>query len=112
MNKILYHVGDRVRLQNVSDKSLGLIGTIEIRRTADDGKVVSYDIMTDKGYLTSRHRRYLKHLNKAHDNKNNREVNNGDEVNSDQIPDTVVEQCKRRSSRLKGVAASEGRAAQ
>ena len=88
----------------MSDKSWGLIGTIERRRTADDGKIVSYDIMTDKGYLTSRHRCYLKHLNKAHDNKNN-----GDEVNSDQIPDdTVVEQCKRRSSRLKGVAASKG----
>ena len=66
--------------------------------------------MTDKGYLTSRHRRYLKYLNEAHDNKNNDEVNNGDEINSDKIPDTVVEQCKRRSSRLKGVAASEGRA--
>ena len=52
-NKILYNVGDRVRLQNVSDKSWGLIGTIERRRTADDGKIVSYDIMTDKGYLTS-----------------------------------------------------------
>ena len=48
----------------------------------------------------------MKPLDKAHDNKNN-----GDEVNSDQIPDdTVVEQCKRRSSRLKGVAASKGRA--
>ena len=58
--------------------------------------------MTDKGYLTSRHRRYLKYLNKAHDNKNNDEVNNGDEVNSDKIPDTVVEQCKRRVSDLTG----------
>ena len=110
-NKILYNVGDRVRLQNVKDKSWELIGTIERRRTADDGKILSYDIMTDKGYLTSRHRRYLKYLNKAHDNKNNDEVNNGDEINSDKIPDTVVEQCKRRSSRLKGVAASKGRAA-
>ena len=52
-NKILYIVGDRVRLQNVKDKSWELVGTIERRRTADDGKILSYDIMTDKGYLTS-----------------------------------------------------------
>ena len=65
-NKILYHVGDRVRLQNVSNKSWKLIGTIERRRIADDGKIVSYDIMTDNGYITSRHRRYLKPLTDKH----------------------------------------------
>ena len=45
------------------------MGTIERRRTADDGRVVSYDILTDKGYITSNHRRYLKRLNKDHDIK-------------------------------------------
>ena len=62
--------------------------------------------MTDKGYLTSRHRRYLKPLNKAHDTK----INGGDAIHSADIPDeSVIVQCKRRSSRLKGVAASRDR---
>ena len=105
-NKILYHVGDRVRLQNVSSKSWEIVATRERRRTADDGKIVSYDIMTDHGYLTSRHRRYLKPLNKAHDTK----INGDDAIHSADIPDeSVIEQCKKRSMRLKGVAASKGR---
>ena len=68
-NKILYEIGERVRLQNIGTLDWELMGTIERRRTADDGRVVSYDILTDKGYITSRHRRYLKRLNKDHDPK-------------------------------------------
>ena len=45
-NKILYKVGDRVRLQNVATKEFILKGTIELLRTTDDGRVVSYDIIT------------------------------------------------------------------
>merc|ERR1711895_64986 len=51
-NKILYEVGDRVRLQNVKDKTWGLIGTVERRRTADDGQILSYDILTDKEFYS------------------------------------------------------------
>ena len=64
-----------------------------------DGRVVSYDILTDKGYLTSRHRRYLKRLNKDHDPK----VSNNDVTNTaDLLDESVITQCQRRSSRLRG----------
>merc|ERR1712215_643089 len=106
-NKILYEVGDRVRLQNVKDKTWGLIGTVERRRTADDGQILSYDILTDKGYLTSRHRRYMKYLNDDSDKNDNNGANTSEEIYSDEIPDTLVKQYKRRSSRLRGVAASK-----
>ena len=63
------------------------------------GSVVSYDILTDKGYITSRHRRYLKRLNKDHDPK----VSNNDVTNTADLPDeSVIPQCQRRSSRLRG----------
>ena len=84
-----------------------MTGTVERRRTADDGQILSYDILTDKGYLTSRHRRYMKYLNDDND-KSDKNDNNGantsEEIHSDEIPDKVV---KRRSSRLKGAAASK-----
>ena len=52
-NKILYKVGDRVRLQNVATKEFILKGTIEPLRTTDDERVVSYDIVMEKGYMTT-----------------------------------------------------------
>ena len=68
-NKILYKVGERVRLQNVANKEWVLKGTIDLLRTTDDGRVVSYDIITDKGYMTTRNRRYLRPLHPEHDPK-------------------------------------------
>merc|ERR1712055_1271498 len=69
-NKILYKVGQRVRLQNVGTKDWDLKGTVERLRYADDGRVVSYYIMTDTNNLTTRHRRYLKPLHPEHDPRN------------------------------------------
>ena len=43
-NKILYKVGDRIRLQNITTKEFLQTGTIELLRTTDDGRVVSYKI--------------------------------------------------------------------
>ena len=54
--------GDRVRLQNIRTKDFNLKGTVESQRVADDGKIVSYNIQTDKGYPTTRHRRFLRPL--------------------------------------------------
>ena len=59
-------------------------------RTADDRWVVSYDVLTDKGYMTSRHRRYLKRLHKDHDPKiiNNKQsdvTNNADLPNTESV---------------------------
>merc|ERR1712208_46394 len=66
-NKILYEVGQRVRLQNVVTKDWSLKGTIDLLRTTDDGRVVSYEIITDKGHRTTRHRRYLRPMHPEHD---------------------------------------------
>ena len=52
-NKILYEVGQRVRLQNVVSKDWSLKGTIDLLRTTDDGRLVSYAIITDKGYCAA-----------------------------------------------------------
>merc|ERR1712082_343017 len=68
-NKILYEVGQRVRLQNVATHDWDLKGTVERLRYADYGRVVSYYIMTDRNHLTTRHRRFLKPLNQEHDPK-------------------------------------------
>ena len=65
-NKILYEVGQRVRLQNVATRDWALKGTIDLLRTTDDGRVVSYDVITDKGHRTTRYRRYLRPLHKDH----------------------------------------------
>ena len=46
-----------------------LKGTIDKVRTADDGRVVSYDILTDRNHMTMRHQRYLKPLHEDHDPK-------------------------------------------
>ena len=79
-NKILYKVGDRVRLQNVANKEWVLKGTIDLLRTTDDGRVVSYDIITDKGYMTTRHRRYLRPLHPEHDPKLQQVDNTNDTI--------------------------------
>ena len=40
---------------------------IDILRRTDDGRVASYDLITDKGHMTTRHRRYLCPLHKDRD---------------------------------------------
>ena len=102
-NKILYKIGERVRLQNVATRDWDLKGTIERVRTADDGRVVSYDVLTDKGYMTTRHRRYLKRLHKDHDPKiiNDKQsgvIKNADLPNIESV--TLPGSRQRRSSKL------------
>ena len=58
-----------MRLQNVATRDWDLKGTVERLRYADDGRVVSYYIMTDRNHLTTRHRRFLKPLHADHDPK-------------------------------------------
>ena len=61
-NKITYVVGDRVRLQNIKTKDFLLTGTVVGQRESDDQKILSYNIQTDCGYETTRHRRFLRPL--------------------------------------------------
>ena len=65
-NKILYDIGARVRLQDVATKEFKLFGKITSLRVADNGAVVSYGIATDRGYTTTRHRRFLRPLAAEH----------------------------------------------
>ena len=65
-NKVLYKIGDRVRLQTVITKEFKLIGTITNLRLADDG---AYGIATDRGCPTTRHRQFLHPLAPEHDPK-------------------------------------------
>ena len=69
----MYEVGQRVRLQNIATRDWDLKGTIDRVRTADDGRVLSYDVLTDRNHMTTRHRRYLKPLHKEHDPKTNKD---------------------------------------
>ena len=63
-NKLVYLIGDRVRLQNVKTKDFLLTGTVVGLRETDDHRVLSYDIQTDLGYKTTRHHRFLRPLYK------------------------------------------------
>ena len=51
----------------MATRDWALKGTIDLLRTTDDRRVVSYDVITDKGHRTTRHRRYLRPLHKDHD---------------------------------------------
>ena len=75
-------VGQRVRLQNISTRDWELKGTIDQIRTANDGRVVSYDVLTDKGHMTTRHRRYLCPLHRDHDPKILKNKDNTDNVDT------------------------------
>ena len=59
-NKVIYDLGARVRLQDVKTKEFSTLGTVIEQRTAESGVIVSYLIKTDLGYLTTRHRRFMK----------------------------------------------------
>ena len=63
-NKLIYLIGDRVRLQNVKTKDFLLKGTVVGLRETDDHRVLSYDIRTDLGYETTLHPRFLLPLHK------------------------------------------------
>ena len=67
-NKIIYNVGDRVMIQNVKSKLFEKFGTITKQRRADNGAVVSYNILEDDGWKSFRHRKHLRPLQPEHDN--------------------------------------------
>ena len=92
-----------MRLQNVATRDWDLKGTVERLRYADDGRVVSYSIMTDRNHLTTRHRRFLKPLHVDHDPKLVTNKNIDTENYATNIADlpTAVSVAPRRSGRLK-----------
>merc|ERR1712030_21073 len=68
-NKVLYPVGSLVRLQDVKTKLFSTNGTVLEYRTTDSGETVSYIIRTDRGKLTTRHRRFMRQLEPENDPK-------------------------------------------
>ena len=57
--KLLFAVGELVRIQNPHNKEWDSTGVIESIRTANDGRVLSYNINLTNGGTTVRHRKYL-----------------------------------------------------
>ena len=51
-----------MRLQNIKTKDFLLKDTVVGLRESDDQKILSYNILTDRGYETTRHRRFLRPL--------------------------------------------------
>ena len=56
-------------MKNIRTKDFLLNRTVKSQRTSDDGQVVSYCIKTDKGFYTTRHRRFLRPLGAENDPK-------------------------------------------
>ena len=65
--KETFEEGETVRLQDMKTKKWSHKGTIEQIRTAGDGRIVSYDIVTEDGVLTSRHRKYIQKVYRTDD---------------------------------------------
>ena len=58
VGKETYTVGETVRVQDIKSKKWNTTGEVIGVRTADDGTILSYDIIID-GTITSRHRKYM-----------------------------------------------------
>ena len=58
--KLIYRVGEVVKLQHPKTKMWDEEGTIQAVRTALDGQILSYDILLPSGGVTVRHRKFLR----------------------------------------------------
>ena len=56
-----------MRLQDVKSKLFSTLGTVLEQRTTDSGDIVSYIIKTDRGHVTTRHRKLMSELAREHD---------------------------------------------
>ena len=77
-NKVIYDIGDRVRLQDVKTKEFSRNGTVIEQRKTDSGTIVSYIIKTDRGRITTRHRKFLRRLEIENDPIINTDLDNLD----------------------------------
>merc|ERR1712236_11167 len=59
-NKVIYEIGDRVRLQDVKTKLFSRNGTVIEQRKTDNVTIFSYIIKTDRGRITTRHINFLR----------------------------------------------------
>ena len=66
-NKVIYYVGDRVRIHDVKTKQFSKNGTVTEQRRTDSGTIVSYLIKKDNGRVTLRHQKFLRKLEPEND---------------------------------------------
>ena len=66
-NKVIYDVGDRVRIQDVKSKQFTKNGTVTEQRRTDSGTIVSYMIKKDNGRVAIRRRKFLRKLEPEND---------------------------------------------
>ena len=84
VGKETYSVGETVRLQNIKTRRWDIFGVVTRVRTADDDRILSYDIDID-GTITSRHRKYMakvKNSNVATEQENS--------AGAEQVPGRIV----------------------
>ena len=84
VGKEIYSVAETVLLQNIKTRRWDIFGLVTGIRTADDNKILSYDIDVDKT-ITSRHRKYMckvKHSDVATEQENS--------AGADQVPGRIV----------------------
>ena len=82
-NKVIYKVGSRVRLQDVKSKLFSTLGTVLEQRTTDSGDIVSYIIKTDRGHVTTRHRKFMRQLAPENDPRETNFNNSNNYTNLD-----------------------------
>ena len=80
---MIYEIGDRVRLQDVKTKLFSRNGTVIEQRKTDSGTIVSYIIKTDRGRITTRHRKFLRRLEIENDPIINTDLDNPDVMVAD-----------------------------
>ena len=57
--KLVFEVGELVKLQHPKTKKWDETGTVQAVRVACDGRILSYDILLSNGGVTVRHRKYM-----------------------------------------------------
>ena len=69
--KEAFSPGQPVLLQDHISRKWDIPGKISKIRQAPDGKILSYEILTDKGHLTTRHRSMIKSVPNVNNEANN-----------------------------------------
>ena len=69
--KEAFSPGQPVLLQDHISRKWDISGKFSKIRQAPDGKILSYEILTDKGHLTTRHRSMIKSVPNVNNESNN-----------------------------------------
>ena len=98
--KEAFSPGQPVLLQDHISRKWDISGKISKIRQAPDGKILSYEILTDKGHLTTRHRSMIKSVPNVN-NESNNIPGIIDDDDSGEVPNTDVPATWSRGDRLR-----------